>query len=404
MEMEKQAALEGIRTLDLTNHMGVLCGKLLADMGADVIKIEKPGGDAMRSIGPFYRDIPHPERSLYWWHYNTSKRGITLDIENEDSRRLFTELIKTADILIESHPAGYLEGIGYGWPVLQKINPHLILTSITPYGQTGPYRDYPASDTVIQAMSGMMSTLGKPDGPPVHWWGPQAMHSSSYYGAIGTLCALIARDTTGRGQQVDISMEEAACSATENVNFMALYLGMIYKRWGPLHWTGGFKNTATKDGWVVLNSMFGDWTSLVGWLESDGMAGDLTDPQWAEPLNRRFGADHIFEILDKWAAGFTRDELVEESQLRRLPTGPLNTPEEIVKLEHLTDRGYFHDIEHPELGIRIRYPGAPYLFHGTPWRIRRRAPLIGEDNVDVYEKELGCTKEELAVLAGSGII
>ena len=403
MSTKENLALGDLRIIDLANHFGILCGKLFADMGADVIKVERPGGDPMRSIGPFYRNHPHPERSLYWWHYNTNKRGITLNIESEEGRDILKKLVRTADALIESFPVGYLDGLGMGWEVLSQINPGLVLTSITPYGQTGPYHNHKGSEIVIQAMSGMMSTLGEPDGPPLRWAGAQAMHSASFYAAIGTMCALLARHRIGRGQRVDVSMEEASASAVENVNFMALYLNIIYKRQGGLHWTGGFKNSRASDEWLVLNSLFGDWQTLINWLDSEGMVGDLKDPKYENALVRRFEADHVYGILEEWASRYPRQELIDESQLRRLPCGPVNTVGEVAQMGHLHDRGYFHDVEHPELGTEVRYPGAPYLFHHTPWRIRRRAPLIGEDNMEVYQ-ELGYLPEQLAILAREGVI
>ncbi|MFC2010644.1 CaiB/BaiF CoA transferase family protein [Chloroflexota bacterium] len=210
--------LSPYRALDLTDEKGLLCGKILADLGADVIKIERPGGDPARNIGPFYHDEPDPEKSLYWFAYNTSKRGITLDIETTDGKEIFKQLVKSADFIIESFPPGYLDSIGLGYSALEKIKPDIILISITPFGQTGPYKDYKTSDIVAWAMGGEMAPFGDPDRPPIRI----SHHSQAYLhagtdAATGALAALYHRWTTGEGQQVDVSVHESVAQCTEHL-------------------------------------------------------------------------------------------------------------------------------------------------------------------------------------------
>jgi benzylsuccinate CoA-transferase BbsE subunit len=209
-DLKTESMLSPYRVLDLTDEKGLLCGKILGDMGADVIKIEKPGGDAARSIGPFYHDEPHSEKSLFWFSLNTSKRGITLNIETADGREIFKRLVQTADFVIESFAPGYLDKLGLGYMALDKIKPGIIMVSITPFGQTGPYRDYKTSDIVAWAMSGEMSGWGDIDRPPVRI----SNHSQSYLnaaadGAIGALVALYQRWAMGEGQHIDVSIQEA---------------------------------------------------------------------------------------------------------------------------------------------------------------------------------------------------
>jgi crotonobetainyl-CoA:carnitine CoA-transferase CaiB-like acyl-CoA transferase len=202
---KKKKVLEDCRVLDLSNELGFLCGKILGDLGADVIKVEPPGGDPSRNIGPFYKDIPHPEKSLYWFAYNNNKRGITLNIETNDGRELFKRLIKTADIVVESFAPGYMDGLGLGYSVLsQMTDEKIIMTSITPFGQDGPYRNYKASDIGIMAMSGSMYLLGDPDRPPVRTSIPVSYMWTGAYAALGTLMAFFHRQMTGKGQLVDV--------------------------------------------------------------------------------------------------------------------------------------------------------------------------------------------------------
>lgn len=412
-EAGQDSVLAGCRVLDFADEKGVLCAKLLGDMGADVIKVEPPGGDHTRGFGPFVDNVPHPERSLYFWHYNTSKRGVTLSIESTAGGDLLRKLVATADVLVESYPPGYLDSLGLGYQALHRLNPALIMTSITGFGQTGPRRDYKLSDIVGQALGGMMYVNGDPDSPPVCWAGLQAYHSASYYAAIGTMCALMARDLSGSGQHVDVSIEESVCSAVEHVNSAYLYpgrmpgprdAGRIARRQGTLHWSAGFHNARAKDGYVLM-SWFGDWDTLVAWLESEGMAADLTDPKYnTDPRLRADEAPHIFEVMAEWAATHTSQELVDGAQLRRIPFAYIRAPSELLAEHHLQERGFFHQVEHPELGRSVVYPGAPYKFNGTPWRISRRAPLIGEHNSEVYGKELGLSQDNLASLAEAGVI
>lgn len=397
------AALSDLCVLDLTDIKGAMCAKLFGDMGADVIKIEPPGGDAMRRIGPFLDDKPHPERSLLFWFYNTSKRGITLDLNQTAGQELLKKMVVKADIVVESAAPGTLAQCGLGYEDLKQINPNIILTSITPFGQTGPYKDYRASDMVAEAVGGMMWTNGFPDEPPLHGMGLQAYHSASFFAAIGTMSALWARDTLGEGQWVDVSMQEAVAGAVEHIApFYHQGLG-IEKRQGSLHWSRYFRVAKCRDGYVMHCSL-GDWTSLVEWVKGDGKARDLDDAHWEDLTYRKENAEHLFDILDDWAEDYSVAELMEGAQLRRIPYAMVRPPEALVDDPQLNDRGFFSDVEHPELGQSFRYPGGPSHFTATPWRIARRPPLLGEHNNEVYSGELGLAAGRLAELAETGVI
>ena len=408
-------------------------------MGADVIKIEPPEGDATRRIGPFLDGQPHrrgnvsstrhetldtsplSERSLLFWFYNTSKRGITLDLNQPAGQELAKQLAAQADVLVESAAPGTLARLGLGYDELKQLNPNLVLTSITPFGQTGPYRAYRSSDMVAEALGGMIWTNGFPDEPPLHAMGLQAYHSASFFAAIGTLLALLTRDSLGEGQWVDVSMQEAVAGAVEHVApFYHQGLGIESRR-GSLHWSRYFRVAKCRDGYVMHCSL-GDWTSLVEWVKgekskraqhrmssgghvsSSGKAQDLEDARWEDLVYRREHAEHLFDILDDWAKDYSVAELMEGAQLRRIPYAMVRPPEALVDDPQLNDRGFFSTIEHPELGRTVRYPGGPIHFTTTPWRIARRPPLLGEHNTEVYGSELGIEADRLSALKQAGVI
>jgi crotonobetainyl-CoA:carnitine CoA-transferase CaiB-like acyl-CoA transferase len=426
---EQETLLGDIRVLDLADQKGVYCTKLLADLGADVIKIEKPGGDPMRRIGPFFHDEPDPEKSLYWFQFNTSKRGITLDLDNADGREIFNRLVKTADVVVETFPPGYLDEMGLGYSVLKELNPRLILSSITPFGQTGPYLDFKSSDLIAQAMGGLMYLAGFPEDPPHKLHGSQAYHSASVQAAVGTVMALYARELTGRGQQVDVSMQESMLMSLETA--MQHYdlrkeIRQRVSREMPV--AAGIGLYPCKDGHIwsyVVAGAGAGWDVILDWMDSEGMAGDLKDPQWAEVFEllgdiRRLIAmandppaliarleqfAHINEIVLPFLMKHTKREIFEAAAPRRIMMVPAQSPKDLIECPQLEALGYFVDVDHPELGTNLKYPGAPcYHISDAPWRIARRAPLIGEHNFEVYEKELGFSKEQLAILKQEGAI
>lgn len=406
---DEKTALGDLRVLDLTDEKGVYCTKILADLGADVIKVEPPGGDATRDLPPFYHDIPHRERSLYFWQYNSNKKSITLAMETTDGQEIFQRLVKTADVVVETFRPGYLDSLGLGYKTLGEINPALIMTSITAFGQTGPYKDYKASDIVGVAMGGMMNTCGYPDGPPVMPYGGQGYHVVANHAAIATLIALYHRDMEGEGQHIDVSMQTAIAQSIEFGNEFYLYCGWVLKRQGSRHGSDGIGEPISnvmpcKDGYICTFGHAGPFE----WMEADGEVGTLQeDPRWLEdPLFRRIPENrrYLEERQRAWAALHTRQEITDGCQNMHISWAKCSTLEEIFQDEHLLDRGFWVDVEHPEVGGTFKYPGAPYVLQKTPWRMVRRAPLIGEHNTEIYEKELGFTREELSVLKSAGVI
>ena len=424
---EQDALLGDTRVLDLADAKGVYCTKLLADLGADVIKIERPGGDPMRNIGPFFHDEPDAEKSLYWFHFNTSKRSITLNLETADGREVLKKLAKTADVMVETFPPGHLEQIGLGYQTLRELNPRLILTSITPFGQTGPYRDFKGPDMIALAMGGLMYIAGFMVDPPYRLYGSQAYHSASVVAAVGTMIALYAREFSGEGQQVDVSLQEAVSLAMETAMQTFDMKKEIRRRIERPPVIPGIGLYECKDGHVLSFVVAGagaGWDVIVDWMDSEGMAGDLKDPKWDEiwALVSNFRAlialmtdppslmarleqfGHIGEIYSAFLASHTKAEIYDTAAERRIMITPVQSPKDLVDSPQLAALGYFVDVEHPELGSTLKYPGAPYQFPQTPWKIHRRAPLVGEHNSEIFEKELGVTREQLAILKQEGAI
>ncbi|MBW1710478.1 MAG: CoA transferase [Deltaproteobacteria bacterium] len=406
--VEKNSALSDLIVLDLTDEKGAYCTKIIADMGADVIKIEKPGGDDTRDLPPFANDVEDREKSLSFWHYNTNKRGITLNLEVPKGQEIYKKLAEKADIIVESYPPGYLDKLGLGYQDLSPVNPGLIMTSITPFGQTGPYRDYKSSDMVGCAMGGFMTTHGYPDQPPVILYGDQGFHMASNNAAIATLIALYFRDMTGDGQFIDVSMQAAVAASVEVYNLVYIYQNDVMKRQGTRHATFGPGEMGNlipcKDGFICTFGSPGPYD----WMEADGVAGKLLeDPRWVddiefirEPENQAYLRERQIEF----AKFHDKEEIFIGCQNMHVPWAKVNNFEDMFNDPQLRDRGFCVEVEHPELETSFIYPGAPYKHTETPWKITRRAPLIGEHNEEVYTKRLGFSKEELSQLAQKGVI
>ncbi|MFC1970568.1 CaiB/BaiF CoA transferase family protein [Chloroflexota bacterium] len=409
--------LSNCRALDLTDEKGFFCGKVLADLGSDVIKIEPPGGDSARRIGPFYHDICHPEKSLFWFAYNTNKRGITLDIETKTGQDIFKKLVKTADFVIESYRPGYMEKLGLGYTQLSKVNPGIIMSSISPFGSDGPYKDYESSDIVNAAMGGVMYLYGDPDRPPVRVSCPQTHFNASIYAATGMLIAYHYRKTSGEGQHVDVSQQESMLPLTFNAIPHWLLNERLVRRSGSmrvgLSGPGIQRQTwPCQDGSIHFTLM--GWkagqktnTALVEWMDSEGMADEfLKSIDWSTFDMVHATKEWLQEVEDRFGKFFishTKAGLFDEAINRRVMLYPVYSPEEVTEEVHLKSRDFWNEVEHPELGTTITYPGAFAKCSEYPIHIRQRAPLIGEHNEEVYE-ELGIFKEQKVALRQAGII
>jgi len=403
VEEQKDGFLGGIRVLDLADEKASFCSKLLADMGASVIKVEKPGGDPSRNIGPFFGNSTGQKNSLFFHYNNTNKFGITLSLEHSAGRENFFRLIKKTDVVVETFSPGYLKNLGLGFDVLREINSRLILASVTGFGQNGPRRNYKSCDLVASALGGQMYVSGSPSDPPLKPFGEQSYYAASLFAAVGILIALRKRAKTGRGEYIDISLQEAVAATLDHV--LARYFSemIVSQRQGQLHWNNAFYVFPCKDGFIHL-TLFQQWETLVEWIDGDGMAEDLIDKRWNDEEYRLKHLDHIIQVLKKWTKTHTATELFELGQLMRFPWAPVCSPKEVADSPQLEARGFFVDIDHPEIGASLKYPGMPYKCSSPVLKQSRRAPLIGEHNVKIYQTELGLTEKELKKLSYIGAI
>ena len=386
--------------------MGVYCGKLLADMGADVIKVEPPSGDPMRRSGPFVHGHESQGQSLYWLHFNTNKRSITLDIKCPDGAALLRRLAGGSDVLLETFPPGYMDTLGLGYDGLSTENPGLIYASLAPFGQTGPYKDYKASDLTGFAMGGYMFVTGWPDTPPTRLWGSQAYHTVSNRAYIAILLTLYHRMATGQGQRIDVSMQEAVAATTEHVNTVFSYEGTAAVRCGFRHGGQFVATWRCKDGYVSITTNTQQaWDDLRAWMDRDGMAGDLMDEQYNDRFILRGDlSGHIEALIQKWALLHSRREITDWGQAHHHPWGPAARPDELLEIDQLWDRGYYVKVEDTGEGVSMVYPGAPYRMTQSPWRLRHPAPQAGQHNREIYLQELGLSARDLESLAGRGVI
>ena len=394
-----QQALEGVRVLDLSQDIaGPYCTRMLAGYGAEVIKIEKPGlGDRSRSIGPFLNDEPGLERSGLFLYLNSNKKGITLDLESKAGVKIFKELVKDADVVVESFRPGVMDSLGLGYSALEKINPRLVMTSITGFGQTGPYRDYNLSHLVVWGMSGGRFTNGQPGVPP--WQGPNWLsdYLTGCYGATGTLSALYYANVTGTGQQVDVSMLEGMLLMVPFPAVIYSFLDKAYTSF-TICFLGVFP---CKDGYIGMNFLTqAQWELICAFF---GMPELIEDPRFQ---NMALIIEHLDEaralFAPKIAEWNTMDLFLAATEWR-VPAGLVPTTKEIVESPQHQARHYFEDVEHPVIG-RITMPGAPFKMMETPWQTKNSAPLLGEHNQEIYCSHLEYTREDLIKLRERGII
>ena len=381
--------LSGYRVLDLTDEKGTFCTRLLADMGAEVIRLDKPGVDSARSV--------------FLWEANLGKLDITLNFETKQGQKIFRRLVKTADVVVESCPPGYLEALGLSYAELSQINPRLIMASITNFGQSGPYRDHRSCDIVASALGGQMYVCGEPQMPPLKPFGNQAYYAACLFAANGVLMALWNRHTTGRGQHIDISLQESVAATLDHVLVRYFYEGVVANRQGGRHWNNAFRIFHCRDGYILL-SLFQQWQTLVEWLDSEGMAENLTDNKWLDREYRLQYLDHVTEILERWTKSHAVAELLDKGQLMRFPWAEVTSIAKLVDSPQLKGRDFWVEVEPPETGKKCRYPGTPVKFSRSKWQVGSQSPSPGQDNVVVYQRELGLSKGEIEALAQEGII
>lgn len=397
-------ALEGLKVVEIAHGIaGGYCGKLLAGMGADVLKVEPPGaGDETRAAGPFPGDEPDSEKSGLFLHLNTGKRSVTLNLHSEGGRAILERLIENADVLIESERPGQLAEWGLGYSRLASLNPRLILASLTWFGQSGPYNEYAGSELASWALGGYLMLTGDQEREPLKGYGSQAQYQCGLQGAVGTMTALLARDMTGRGQQVDVSATEAITFVLGGVPQAHYFRRHEVKRVGarllgmPAHAFYPSTLRPCKDGWVHVHTNTRHPDLLAVLMEEPAL---MDEELLATPAGN---ADQIDGLMAPWLRDHTKWDVVERSQEMRVPNTAVQTPSEVFQDRQLRERGYYATVDHPAVG-RIEQPGAPFRMERTPWQTDR-APLLGEHNQEVYAGELGYTPEEIVRLRDRGVI
>lgn len=405
--------LSPYRALDLSNERGYVCGKILAELGADVIKIEPPGGDPGRNTGPFYHDTADSNKSLFFFAYNTNKRSITLDIETIEGKQIFQRLLKTADFVIESFEPGYLNKINLDYQNLKSFNPGIILISITPFGQDGPRSKWKASDIVEVAMSGLSHITGSPENPPVRISIDQGHIVAGYQAAMGAMIAHYYSKLSGKGQQVDVSIQQSLLISALTVPQAWDLQQFIWPREGAYLSRSGKRIRyvwACQDGyvtWRIFGGGLGVKTrALVEWMEAEGKAGELSLVKWTE-------VDYLStpaELFDRWQDIFSnffkshkKQELCDKAIEKGIVLLPVSSPAELLSDRQLVARNFWQKVEHKELNSKLSYAGS--AFKSSEYTMEtRRAPLTGENNSDIYENELGFSKEELVILKNGRII
>jgi len=419
-EQKQKAMLSSYRVLDLSSEQGFYCGQLLGYLGADVIKVEPPGGDAARDIGPFVRDLPGRENSLYWLAFNTNKRGITLNLENTEGKDLFRKLVSQSDVVVESFAPGNLDRLGLGFSALESINQKIVLTSISPFGQTGPRSSYRGSDLVGWATGGLLAQTGDPDHPPV-----RISHINFAYlmagadAAWGTAMALYERGTSERGQRVTVSIQQSVAKT----NFMA---HEVFEATGKEQQrASSFYRVARsdvnlrsvwecKDGYIAFLLFGGNWGAthdnprLTQWVDEEGMADDfLRTLDWSKLSWRHKSLEEVDKIHSYFARFFktkTKAELLDGAVKRTIAIQPVNSPADILGHPQLKARDYWQGLEYKHLGLTLQHPTRFSLPSHSPCRQWRRAPRVGEHNTEVFEAELGLSRDRVHRLVEAGVI
>ncbi|HUY64028.1 MAG TPA: CoA transferase [Acidimicrobiales bacterium] len=392
-------ALDGVRILEVADESAEYCGRLLGGLGADVVKVEPPGGAQSRQVGPFLDDEPGPDRSLAFWADNVGKRSVVLDEADwatwgEGGEGRIGMLLGAADVLV--HTLRPAEAVARGLTP-ERLSPSLVVCAVTPFGQSGPWADYLADDLVLMALGGSMAACGygpgrngEEDTPPLAAHGEQAWRTASTYAAIAVLGALVWRGQSGLGQHIDVSAHECSASMTE-------WHLMTYLCSGQVHRRGPHPTLTAADGRQVaaLNPDFLGphvFANMLAMLEKAGVAGALSDPAFADPAHRAAHYGEVWKAMKRLAAEHDAETLYRLGQGAGLPWGVIRSPEEVADDRHLRARGHFVDVEHDDIGRTVTYPGAPFVAHGSPWRLQRPPPPLGRHTDEVLA-EWGRTAE-----------
>ena len=394
-----EGPLTGIKVLDLSEDIaGSFCARLLADYGADVLKIEPPQGSAMRRAAPFYGDDPHPERSLFFLILNLNKKGVTLNLQTAAGRRLLRELAAQVDLVVESGPPGALDDLDIGYTALSAVNPHLVMTSITPFGQTGPYARYAGAEIVSYAMGMVMGISGVQGRPPLKHGGFQAQYQGGLFGAGATAMALFARDRHGIGQHIDVAVTECVASTMMATQTIYPFVGASQIRRAPgTMWENPMP---CKDGWIIVQAGGGaSWEDIADFFGTP----ELLEPRFADRAQRVRNAAAMDAIVLDAIKDREKWDLFPKAAEKRMLFGLVQTPLELAHCPQLESRQFYRETEHPVIG-RVRVPAELFQMSPAGYHLRMPAPTLGQHNAEVYRHGLGCPPTELAAMRQLDII
>ena len=397
-----EGLLSGLKVLDLTHYVaGPYATRLMATLGAEVVKIERPDvGDPARHLGPFPDDVPHPEKSGLFLYLNTSKKSVTLNLKSETGRGIFRRLAADADVLVENFSPSVMPRLGLAFGTLADLNPGLVMTSISNFGQTGPYRDYEAREIGLYALGGLMYITGEPGREPLQMAARLCQYGAGQNAFVATLSALWHREATGRGQHVDVAISECVATILENALSMYSYTGASLERtgnrgygraaWGPYPCRDGHVGVIAgpDDRWPAMTELMG--------------VPELADARFADRAGRAAHADELEALMSPWLAEHDRREIFERAQGLGLAFAYVAAPEDILGWEHLAERGFFAEIDHPDAGP-LRYPMGPFQPEGMSWRLEP-APRLGQHNREILCDRLGYSREDLVRLRQMAVI
>lgn len=397
------SALQGIRVLDLGDYISApYCACLFGDYGADVLKVEPPRGDSARRAGPFPDDVPHPEKSGLFLTINTNKSSVTLNLATPDGRAIFKELLQVQDfdLLVENFPPGYMESLGLGYEVLSALNPGLVMTSVTPFGCSGPYLDFQATDIVTFALTNRMAPHGTYGREPLNYAPEVVWFQAGGTAAAASIASVYQSRATGVGRFVEISAQEALSGNVDTRTVFQQYTGRPFTR-GAVG--AGYPAAAypCRDGYILFAAGGERFFRRLCWVM--GRQDILEDPRWATGTARLDHEDEFNEIFFPWLMERSKEEIFRVCQEAGVMCAPVNTVEDLFHDQQLGARGFFTPVDNWEAG-RLYQPSAPFKMTETQWRVRAPAPTLGQDNGAVYRGWLGYTKRDLTLLRSMGVI
>jgi crotonobetainyl-CoA:carnitine CoA-transferase CaiB-like acyl-CoA transferase len=400
MPGQPESTLAELRVLDLSDGVaGGYCGKLFADYGAEVLKVEPPSGDPTRRHGPFPDERPDREAGALWLYLGTGKRSVTLDISQPTGQRLLRRLVEDANVVVESFPPGYLDSLGLHFEALRSIKRRIVLVSVTPFGQSGPKAGWRATNLTSFASGGQMSLTGEPDREPLVNAGYQAEYQAGLQAFAAAAVAAHQADAMEVPQHVDISAQECMASALELYLPWWAYLKRDISKRGGNVLSGMVGVFPAADGYIGLHIMPRNWPWLARAMGREDL---IDDPRFRDNYTRLQHNDELMSIVSAWAGGQKAKEVYRQAGAARVPIAFVHTLADLLESEQLRAREYFQEVEHPAVGWRI-YPGPPFRMSEVEWRAGR-APLLGEHNREVYCGELGLSAAELTRLRAVGVV